>query len=176
MAMKNFHMKRFDTLSFFIHIKIVLFHLYFLLLSFIFFYFLLFFFFYLKMSVAISEKLPGEGQIRRSILAEEEIVDTPAQGVHTLYDVLQYCVKRRGDKNAFGYRNVEKIVSEEKEVVKVVDGVETKQKKIWNYFQLSPYHYITYKEASDMAHQLGSGLVHLGLSTHSKIEIFAPTK
>ncbi|KAG1171765.1 hypothetical protein G6F71_006729 [Rhizopus microsporus] len=127
------------------------------------------------MSVAISEKLPGEGQIRRSILAEEEIVDTPAQGVHTLYDVLQYCVKRRGDKNAFGYRNVEKIVSEEKEVVKVVDGVETKQKKIWNYFQLSPYHYITYKEASDMAHQLGSGLVHLGLSTHSKIEIFAPT-
>ncbi|KAG1471514.1 hypothetical protein G6F56_002077 [Rhizopus delemar] len=127
------------------------------------------------MSVFTGEKLPGEGQVRRSILAVEEIVDTPAQGVHTLYDVLQYCVKRRGERNALGYRNLEKLISEEKEVVKVVDGVETKQKKTWNYFQLSPYQYISYKQMSETAHHIGSGLAHLGLPAKAKVEIFAPT-
>lgn len=128
------------------------------------------------MSVFTGEKLPGEGQVRRSILAVEEIVDTPAQGVHTLYDVLQYCVKRRGERNALGYRNLEKLISEEKEVVKVVDGVETKQKKTWNYFQLSPYQYISYKQMSETAHHIGSGLAHLGLPAKAKVEIFAPTR
>ncbi|KAI9269343.1 hypothetical protein BY458DRAFT_510672 [Sporodiniella umbellata] len=127
------------------------------------------------MSVYIGKEIAGEGQVRRSTLAVEEIVDTPAQGVHTLYDVLQYCVKRRGDKKAMGYRNLEKMISEEKEVVKVVDGVETKQKKTWNYFQLSPYQYITYEQMSDSVHHIGSGLVHLGLSVKSKVELFAPT-
>ncbi|KAF7724465.1 long-chain fatty acid-CoA ligase [Apophysomyces ossiformis] len=126
-------------------------------------------------SVSIGPKVPGEGQVRRSVLAEDEIVDTPAQGVHTLYDVLQYSVKRRADHHGMGYRRVEKMVEEEKEIVKVVDGVEHKQKKTWKYFQLSPYSYYTYTEMSTIAHEIGAGLTHLGLKPHSKIEIFAPT-
>lgn len=140
-------------------------------ISFLSFFLLLFF-----MSIYIGEKVSGEGQVRRSVLAQEEIVDTPAQGVHTLYDVLQYSVKRRGDKHALGYRNLEKMVSEEKEVVKIIDGVETKQKKTWNYFQLSPYQFITFKQMSETVHHIGSGLAHLGLPAKAKIEIFAPTR
>jgi long-chain acyl-CoA synthetase len=127
-------------------------------------------------SVKVSEKIEGESPIHRSVLAEEEVVDTPAQGVHTLYDVLQYCVKRRGDYKAMGYRKLEKMVTEDKEVTKIVDGVETKQTKTWKYFQLSPYHYVTYNELSKIAHDIGAGLVHYGLSPKSKIEIFAPTR
>ncbi|CAO3622760.1 unnamed protein product [Mucor hiemalis] len=128
-----------------------------------------------RVSTTVSEKIEGEGLIHRSVLAEEEVVDTPAQGVHTLYDVLQYSVKRRGDTHGMAYRDLEKMVSEEKEVVKVIDGVETKQTKTWKYFQLSPYHYITYNEMSTIVHNIGSALIHLGLSQKSKIEIFAPT-
>lgn len=126
-------------------------------------------------SVCVTDKVDGESPIHRSVLAEE-IVDTPAQGVHTLYDVLQYCVKRRGDSDAMGYRKLEKMVSEEKEVTKVIDGVETKQTKTWKYFQMSPYHYVTYNELSKVVHDIGSGLIHYGLSPKSKIEIFAPTR
>lgn len=129
-----------------------------------------------SVSVIVSEMLKNEGPVRRSVLAEEEVVDTPAQGVHTLYDVLQYSVKRRGDMNAMAYRTLEKMVSEDKEVVKVVDGVETKQTKTWKYFQMSPYNYISYKDMSNMAHDIGSGLIHYGLSPKSKIEIFASTR
>jgi long-chain acyl-CoA synthetase len=127
-------------------------------------------------STTAGPEIKGETPVRRSVLAEEELVDTPAQGVHTLYDVLQYGVKRHPEMNAMAYRIFEKMVSEEKEVVKVVDGVETKQTKTWKYFQLSPYHYITYAEMSKTCHDIGSGLIHLGLSTKSKIEIFASTR
>ncbi|KAF1803842.1 hypothetical protein V8B55DRAFT_1509200 [Mucor lusitanicus] len=128
-----------------------------------------------QVSTTVGSKSEGESFVHRSVLAQDEIVDTPAQGVHTLYDVLQYSVKRRGDKQAMGFRRLEKMVSEDKEVTKVVDGVETKQIKTWKYFQLSAYHYITYNELSDMVHEIGSGLLHYGLAAQSRIEIFAPT-
>ncbi|KAI8997256.1 hypothetical protein BDB01DRAFT_840661 [Pilobolus umbonatus] len=127
------------------------------------------------MSFTITNTNEGEGDICRSILAREEIVDTPAQGVHTLYDVLQYSTKRRGDMNALGYRTIEQVVSEEKEVTKVMNGEEVKQTKVWKYFQLSPYIYMTYQEMSTAAHQIGSALIHLGLTPKSKIELFAST-
>lgn len=129
-----------------------------------------------QVSTTIGSKQEGESYVHRSVLAQDEIVDTPAQGVHTLYDVLQYSVNRRGDKHAMGYRRLEKMVSENKEVTKVIDGVETKQIKTWKYFQLSAYNYITYNELSTMVHDIGSGLLHYGLVAKSKIEIFAPTR
>lgn len=129
-----------------------------------------------SVSAIVSEMLKGEGGVRRSVLAEEEVVDTPAHGVHSLYDVLQYSVKRRGEGNAMAHRTLEKMVSEEKKITKLVDGVETTQTKTWKYFQLSPYHYITYKDFSTKVHHIGAGLIHHGLSPKSKIEIFASTR
>ncbi|KAI9016499.1 hypothetical protein CLU79DRAFT_762885 [Phycomyces nitens] len=126
-------------------------------------------------SVSIGTQIPGEGRVRRSVLAEDEIVDTPAQGVHTLYDVLQYSAKRRPTKAGISYRKVVKIVEEQKEVVKIVNGVEQKQTKTWKFFQLSPYNDITYSEISTIVHDIGAGLVSLGVKPKSKIEIFAPT-
>ncbi|KAI8388789.1 uncharacterized protein BYT42DRAFT_561233 [Radiomyces spectabilis] len=121
------------------------------------------------------EAAQGEGRIRRSVLAKDDVVDTPAQGVHTLYDVLQYSVRHRPENNAMASRRVEKIIEEEKEVVKIVEGVQHKEMKKWKYFQLSPYSYMTYREVSDVAHRIGCGLSHLGIAAKSKIEIFAPT-
>jgi long-chain acyl-CoA synthetase len=54
--------------------------------------------------------------------------------------------------------------------------VETKETKVWKYFQLSPYEYITYKEASDIAHAIGNGFAALDLAPKSKVEIFAGTR
>ncbi|KAI8089309.1 uncharacterized protein BX664DRAFT_332692 [Halteromyces radiatus] len=127
------------------------------------------------MSVTISTPEQGEGAIRRSVLAQDNLSRFPAPHVETLYDVLQYSVTKRPNHSALGYRTLEKMIQEEKEVTKIIDGVETKQKKTWNYFQLSPYTYVSYTEMSTKVHTIGNGLSHLGLKPKSKIEIFAPT-
>jgi long-chain acyl-CoA synthetase len=127
-------------------------------------------------SVEVGPPQPNGGRIRRSVLAADGVVRVPDTNVHTLYDVLQNSVKKYGDKKAFGSRRLEKMVEEEKEVTKYVNGVETKEKKVWKYFQLSGYEYITYKEASDMAHAIGNGFAALGLQPKAKVEIFSGTK
>ncbi|KAI7867692.1 hypothetical protein BDF14DRAFT_1800780 [Spinellus fusiger] len=128
-----------------------------------------------KCSAYIGEKVQGEDRVRRSTLALDEVVDTPAQGVHTLYDVLQYSVRHRPNKPAMAYRTVVDVIEETKEIVKVVNDVEQKQTKTWKYFQLSPYNNLTYTEVSVAVHEIGAGLVALGVPVKAKIEIFAPT-
>ncbi|KAI8344331.1 hypothetical protein BC941DRAFT_408356 [Chlamydoabsidia padenii] len=126
-------------------------------------------------TVEVGSPQPNGGRIRRSILAADGVVRVPDTTVHTLYDVLQNSVKKYGDKKAFGSRRLEKMVEEEKEVTKYINGVETKEKKVWKYFQLSGYEYITYKEASDTAHAIGNGFAALGLAPKTKVEIFSGT-
>jgi long-chain acyl-CoA synthetase len=128
------------------------------------------------MSVTLGAAQEGEGAIRRSVLAQDGLARFPAPDVKTLYDVLQYSVTQRPNHPALGYRSLEKMIQEEKQVTKIVDGVETKQTKTWNFFQLSPYTYVSYAEMSTKVHAIGSGLAHLGLKSKSKIEIFAPTR
>lgn len=126
-------------------------------------------------AVDVGPEQPNGGNVKRSILAADGVARVPATNVHTLYDVLQHSARSYPDRKAFGYRNIEKIIEEEKEVTKVIDGVEKKEKKVWKYFQLSGYQYLTYKEASQRAHDLGAGFAALGLKEKAKVEIFAPT-
>ncbi|CAJ0912015.1 20996_t:CDS:10 [Entrophospora sp. SA101] len=128
------------------------------------------------MSVEIGTKVEGECRTRRSRLSPDKLIDSPEEGVKTLYDVVQRSVKKYGDnKNALGYRKIERIVEEEKEVTKIVGGVEKKELKTWKYFQLSGYNWLTYNDLDQEIKTIGAGLVKLGLSEGSKIAIFAAT-
>ena len=117
-----------------------------------------------------SEHAPGETPIRRSILAPNELMTTPAVGVETLYDVLKYATSSYKHRNAFGYRKLEQTFVEEK----LVPGSE--KPKHWKYYQYSPYHYYTYLEALDLTHTLGAGLRKLGMKKDDKLHIFASTR
>nr|CAG8641383.1 9322_t:CDS:2 [Entrophospora candida] len=128
------------------------------------------------MSVEIGTKVEGESRIRRSQLSPDKLIESPEEGVETLYDVVQRSVKKYGDrKNAFGYRKIEKIVEEEKEITKIVGGVEKKELKTWKYFQLSGYNWLTYNDIDQEIKTIGAGLIKLGLNKGSKITIFAST-
>lgn len=127
-------------------------------------------------SIEVGPEQINGGRIRRNILAKDGLFRTPAPNVHTLYDVLQIGAKKYATNNAFGYRTLERMIEEEKEVVKIIDGVETKQTKKWSYFQLSGYSYVTYAEAGQLTLDIGAGFRFLGLKSQSKVEIFAPTK
>ncbi|RUP48038.1 hypothetical protein BC936DRAFT_145048 [Jimgerdemannia flammicorona] len=127
-------------------------------------------------SLEISpEHGPAEGPVRRSIHSPDHLVNSPAEGVTTLYEVLQHGSKKFGDRNLFGYRKLERMVEEEKEVKKIVDGVEKTEIKKWKFFQLSGYYYYSYKDASKITHEVGAGLRKFGLGTEDKLEIFAST-
>ncbi|KAI9246919.1 hypothetical protein BDA99DRAFT_609444 [Phascolomyces articulosus] len=121
-------------------------------------------------SIEISnDHKPGETPIRRSILAPFELMKTPAVGVETLYDVLQYAASSYKHRNAFGYRQLEQVFVEEK----LVPGSE--KPKQWKYYQFSPYHHYTYLEAVDLTRMLGAGLRKLGMKKNDKLHIFAST-
>jgi hypothetical protein len=127
-------------------------------------------------SIEVGEKVPGETRVRRSILSPDKLVETPAENVNTLYDVLRYSAHHYGDRNGFGYRKLLGTVQEEKEVMKVVNGVETTEKKTWSYFKLSDYYHYSYQEAAKITQTIGSGLKQLGMKKGDKLEIFAMTR
>ncbi|CAG8484402.1 9547_t:CDS:2 [Scutellospora calospora] len=126
-------------------------------------------------SISIGEKVEGETPMRRSLISPNKLVDSPSENVKTLYDMMQYSVKTHGNKAAMGYRKVESIVEEEKEVTKFVGGEEIKEKKIWKYFQMSPYTYLTYEDVNEEIKNIGSGLTKIGLQPNDKMTIYAAT-
>ncbi|CAG8596609.1 681_t:CDS:2 [Acaulospora morrowiae] len=128
-----------------------------------------------QLSISIGPEVKGETRVRRSVLSPNELLTTPADGVTTLYEVLQYSVKTFGDKRCMGYRTIEKVVEEEKEVTKIVNGQEHKEKKIWKYFQLSSFTYLSYVEVAEHTKWIGAGLVKLGVHKNAKVTVFAST-
>lgn len=95
----------------------------------------------------------------------------------TIYEYLMECFAKGGNRHAMGWREVNEIHEEKKEVTKRVDGKDTKVEKTWQYFELSQYHYNSYKELTNMMHDLGRGLVKIGLepSSEDKLHLYAST-
>jgi long-chain acyl-CoA synthetase len=79
-----------------------------------------------------------------------------------VHDILLYAARTHGAKKAFGAREVEKVINEDKVVTKMVSGKEEKQTKTWSYFKLKPYDWMTYEGALQRVQQIGSGLRELG--------------
>src|SRR6266511_2078598 len=98
-------------------------------------------------SIEIGPEVEGETRIRRSYLSPDKLIERPKKGIKTLYDILKYVIRKHGaTKNAMGYRKIVQIVEEEKEVTKIIGGVEKKEMKVWKYFQLSSYNWLTFDD------------------------------
>jgi long-chain acyl-CoA synthetase len=127
-------------------------------------------------SIEVTPPEPGQGAVHRSILSPNELMKTPAKDVNTLTDILQYAAKTYKTRKAFGYRKLLNTIVEEKDLVKVVDGVEKKVKKSWTFFELSAYEYYDYQEAVEMTKTIGAGLVKLGATKGDRLQIVASTR
>ena len=89
-----------------------------------------------------------------------------------------YAARTHGSKKAFAARDIDKIISEDKEVTKVVGGKEEKTTKTWNYFQLKPFDWMSYEESLVRIKEIGSGLRELGaaeIGNDSFFNIYAST-
>ncbi|KAG8878504.1 long-chain fatty acid-CoA ligase [Tulasnella sp. 331] len=122
-----------------------------------------------------APKVQSESIPRRSYCSPDLLVTQPAPGVATVTDVLRYATRTHGGKNAFGWRNVIKVIEEEKEVKKNVGGKEVVEKKTWKYFQLSDYEYMSYIEFSTRVKQLAAALIKHGVGKGEVFNVYAST-
>lgn len=83
--------------------------------------------------------------------------------VKTILDLYEDGVKEFGSKQFMGTRQLVKLHTENKEITKVVNGEETTVTKTWQYFEMSPYEWISFDQAFETSQHISSGLVHLGI-------------
>jgi long-chain acyl-CoA synthetase len=127
-------------------------------------------------SVAVgSPSSAKEGAPRRNIQTSSSLKDRPSKDISTLYDILVRGTRLHPRKNILGARRLIRTVEEEKEVVKTVAGVETKEIKKWTFSELSEYEWWNYLTLSEKCRDYGAGFKALGLKPQDKITLFAAT-
>jgi long-chain acyl-CoA synthetase len=122
------------------------------------------------------EPIDGHTMPRRHPKAKDGLIKSPAEGVFTLYDILKRGNDVFPDNKTMGTRSLVKIHKETKKVQKMVDGEVTEVDKEWQYFELSSFEFLTYKEYYTYATQIGAGLRALGLNPGDKLHLFGATR
>jgi long-chain acyl-CoA synthetase len=119
---------------------------------------------------------PGESRARRLRLTADKLTTTPREGLATTWDIINYAANTFKDQPGFGWRDVVDIVEEEKEVTKIVDGKEIKETKKWQFYQLSDYKYLSFREFRDAAAEVAKGLLEVGIEKGEVFNIYARTR
>jgi long-chain acyl-CoA synthetase len=119
---------------------------------------------------------PGEGPVRRIAITQDKLVTQPLEGIETVYDIVSYAARTHGNRNAIGWRDIVKVVEEEKEVKKIVDGKETVEKKKWKFFELSDYKYMNYIDVQTAASEISRAFISFGLSKGDVFSVYAQTR
>lgn len=127
-------------------------------------------------SVDISSPLPGEGAIRRCALSKDKLITQPFEGIDTIADIIAYSARTHGNRRALGWRDTIRIVEEEKEITKVIDGKEVTEKKLWKYFELSDYKYLSYIELKEALSEISRALIDLGVTKEDVFNVYAQTR
>lgn len=122
------------------------------------------------------EKVPGETIPRRHPKAKDGLIDSPAEGVHTIYDLIKRSARVYPNHTAVGARKLVKLHKETKKVKKTIDGEVQEVDKEWQYFELTGYEYLTYKQYEQRLEAVGSGLRNLGITSDDKVHIFGTTR
>ncbi|KAL6874921.1 acetyl-CoA synthetase-like protein [Trichoderma novae-zelandiae] len=121
------------------------------------------------------EKVPGETIPRRHPAAKDGLLTKPADDVHTVFDIVRRSAREYPNHLAVGHRKLIKVHKEIKKVPKNVDGQVVEVDKEWQFFELTKFDFLTFKEYETLVLQLGSGLRKLGLNGSSKLHLFATT-
>lgn len=126
----------------------------------------------------MSHHPSNEGPIRRLRTVVDGDLTSTIPGhpyILTAYDLVQNAVEQWRDKDCLGSRKIVKKHEEEKQITKVVNGVEQKVSKKWTYSELSPYEYRTYRDLGTESKAIGAGLRKLGLIPGDHVGIYADT-
>lgn len=120
----------------------------------------------------------GETRIRRSYCVTD-LVTGPAPGIETVHDIALYAARTHGAKRAYASRKIERVIEEEKEVVKTAaNGTKKTEKKKWTYYVLGGFEWISYETFLEKVRRVGSGLRELGVGGEEEtmFNIYAQTQ
>lgn len=120
-------------------------------------------------------RVPGESIPRRNI-RYPELLSQPELGIETVFDIVQQSSRRFGDARALGSRKLIKKHNETKKVKKIIDGQTQEVDKVWTYFEMSGYEYLSFKEYEATVLNVGAGLRKLGLVKDDRVHLFATTR
>ena len=95
--------------------------------------------------------------------------------IKTVYDLVRNAVEQWRDKECLGSRKLVRVHEQEKQVTKLINGVEQQVPKKWVYSELSPYQYRTYRDVGEESMAIGAGLRKLGLVPSDHVGIYADT-
>ena len=130
-------------------------------------------------SVELSDSYPDhEGPVRRlRTVADGNLTATIPGHPHilTIYDLMRSAVEQWRDKECLGSRKLVKFHEEEKNITKVINGVEQQVTKKWIYSELSPYEFRTYRDLGAESKSVGAGLKRLGLKQGDNVGLYADT-
>jgi long-chain acyl-CoA synthetase len=133
--------------------------------------------YYGKGSVEVSSPAKDdEGGVRRLAISADKLVTEPIEGMNTTADIIDFVARTHGSRNAVGWRDVIKVHVEEKEVTKNVSGKEVKEKKKWQYFELSDYKFLSYIDFKVAIEEIARGLVHLGVGKGAVFNVYSQTR
>lgn len=130
-----------------------------------------------NVEVAPPKNVHETGERRNAKVAKAPLVRPLGMKCSTVYEFVVECFNKNKNKLAMGYRSIIDIHEETKLINKKVGGKTVQQEKKWLYWELSPYKYETCKEVLEILHNVGRGLVKIGLVPESedKLHIFAST-
>ncbi|PKI82768.1 long-chain-fatty-acid--CoA ligase [Malassezia vespertilionis] len=128
-----------------------------------------------KASVAVNGADGTEGQIRRSFLQPEALLERPAEGVNTMVDLLHYATKKHGNTCKIGTREIVREHKDQKVVRKKVGDKEVEETKTWTFYELTPFHYTTLNQFAENVKKFAKGLGALGFDSSKRFNIFAST-
>ncbi|KAJ6790305.1 hypothetical protein PWT90_08956 [Aphanocladium album] len=121
------------------------------------------------------EKVPGETIPRRHPRAKNALLNQPAKDVFTVWDIVQRSARLYPNNNAVGTRKLVELHKETKKVKKNVDGQVKEVDKEWQFFELSPFTFLNYKQYEQLVLEVAAGLRHHGISSEDKLHLFATT-
>jgi long-chain acyl-CoA synthetase len=122
-----------------------------------------------------AQKVEGETIPRRNYRCKDGLISTPAPDVKTIYDILRRSSAKYGNAKAVGKRKLIDMHVETKMIKKQVDGKETEVEKKWQYYELSPYEYMSFSEYEALALNAGRGFRALGMKAEQRVHLFAAT-
>jgi long-chain acyl-CoA synthetase len=122
------------------------------------------------------QKKDGETIPRRHPAAKDKLIDTPADNVKTIHELVKRSAEVFGNAKAMGSRKLVRTHQEVKKIKKTIDGTPQEIEKKWTYFELSGYNYLSFVEYERLTLQLGAGFRKLGMNKGDRLHLFAATR
>lgn len=130
-------------------------------------------------TVTVGEAKEGETAPRRNVGAKDGPWIYPDNNpeMNTIYNLVLWATKEYSNLPVIGTRQIVDVHTETKTVSKKVDGKIVQQEKQWQFFELSPYSYITYKELLELLRAYAAGFRAIGIEPKGKecVHIYAQT-